>query len=221
MHEECISAGLASVLGSIISSGILPKYHFYMGGGTALALQLGHRLSEDLDFFSAENFEPMPVMNALATLNPTVQNIEEGTLHIDIQGQKVSFLHYPYALLYPQVDFHGCFLADYRDIAAMKVIATVQRGSKKDFADLNFILKEGMTAESLRSMLNAKYTGVRICWPLVVKGLAYFDDAELEAMPMMNASGEAVRPLTESDWQKIKDELTALQIDLLQQIKNG
>ena len=101
----------------------------------------------------------------------------------------------------------------------MKLIAAAQRGSKKDFVDLNYLMKQGMTAELCREALQVKYAGVRWCWPVVVKGLAYFDDAELEPMPVMKVSREAARSLSETEWQNIKKDLTALQVELLQSIR--
>src|SRR5439155_17966505 len=76
---------------------------FYLAGGTALALQLGHRVSVDLDFFRADSFDPHAEIASLKSPGLTVTRTEEGTAHVVYRGVRVSLLGFPYPLLRPLV----------------------------------------------------------------------------------------------------------------------
>mgnify|MGYP003884310421 CR=1 FL=1 len=79
---------------------------FYLSGGTALSLQLGHRESEDLDFFIQQSFQPEQLQHVLTQFG-TLENTElaKGTLNTFIRGVKLQFLEYPYSLLEPVSDY--------------------------------------------------------------------------------------------------------------------
>ena len=104
---------------------------FYLAGGTGLALQFGHRRSDDLDFFSATPFDVERIARAVIELGGRILAQEEGTIHGIIDGVKVSFLFYPYPVLYPFQSVEGFDMASVGDIACMKAIAISQRGEKK------------------------------------------------------------------------------------------
>jgi predicted nucleotidyltransferase component of viral defense system len=109
---------------------------FYLAGGTALALQLGHRTSNDLDLFTGKLFSTEPLREKLVHMGGLVLVEEEGTLHGILDGVKVSFLYYPYPVLHPFHEFEGLNVAAIGDIACMKAVAISQRGEKKDFFDM-------------------------------------------------------------------------------------
>lgn len=141
MHPESINQKTSLVFEKIAKSGLASK--FYLAGGTALAIQLGHRESIDLDFFSQENFSHAELKNKLPESGKFyLSGEEEGTLHGALDEVKSSFLKYSYDLMYPFLDFEGIKIADERDIAAMKIDAISSRGSKKDFIDLYFLLEK-------------------------------------------------------------------------------
>ena len=80
----------------------LAEHGFYLAGGTALALRLGHRLSIDLDFFSAEPFGPealLKIIEGIADTTPSVLAQTKGSLSLVIDETKVEFLHYEHPLL--------------------------------------------------------------------------------------------------------------------------
>ncbi|MGD0845882.1 MAG: nucleotidyl transferase AbiEii/AbiGii toxin family protein, partial [Geobacteraceae bacterium] len=115
-----------------------------LAGGTALALQLGHRISHDLDFFTLEDFN---IDNAIAAIRKTglpyrITSEGDGTLNAEIDGIKVSLLRFDHPFLETPLLVDGIRVAGTLDIAAMKVIAISQRGLKRDFVDLYFILRE-------------------------------------------------------------------------------
>jgi predicted nucleotidyltransferase component of viral defense system len=133
-----------------------------MAGGTAAALQLGHRKSEDFDFFSAE-LHPETLANSLsARAQFETSSSTAGSLHGFINNVKISFLLYPYPLLFPTQTFMSVPLADIKDIALMKVVAIANRGTNKDFVDLYFICKTSISLEELLlNLFPKKYSGQR------------------------------------------------------------
>lgn len=132
---------------------------FYLAGGTALALQIGHRISVDLDFFS-----PHPIKKTLLTkveekLGPVSVLVNtKNELTVTTQGVKITFLHYPFILKYKTVETNIVPLASVADIASMKAYTIGRRRSFKDYVDIYFLLsKECVTLETLISDAKEKY----------------------------------------------------------------
>jgi hypothetical protein len=172
-----------------------------LAGGTGLALHLGHRYSEDLDLFGSEPFDPVDLAQSLTTIGLVrVQQIAEETLHLELNGLRVSFLRTQAPLLFPGVSYRRLTLADPRDIAVMKVIAIGGRGSRKDFVDLFFYLKTGGTLAGVLSLLDQRYKEVDFNTYHLLKSLVYFRDAEEEPMPRM------IKPV---EWGAVKELLIA------------
>jgi hypothetical protein len=156
--------------------------HTRLVGGTALALQIGHRLSVDLDVFGTWNPD-IQIQRILSEWGRTRQeNAAENIQTFTVTDINVDFVQYPYLWLEPPVTAEGVFLASVRDIAPMKLSAICNRGSRKDFIDLAFIL-ETETLTALLEAYDRKYPdGSRF---MVLKSLSYFADAEPEPMPTM------------------------------------
>lgn len=152
---------------------------FYLAGGTALALQLGHRTSADFDFYSEKGFNSEKLLLKFQKVfKKDISNavIAEDTLKFRIKSTHLSFFKYEYPLIKPTTKLHSINLASPEDIAAMKIIAIVQRGTKRDFVDMYYLIKLlgintvfTLTKEKYREMFN-KYLGLR--------SLIYFADAE-------------------------------------------
>jgi len=155
---------------------------FYLVGGTALALHCGHRLSEDLDFFTLQQFEVETLSQIVLSLQGIVISQARHTLHTVINQVKVSFLYYPYPLLKPCQSFANLSIAGIEDIACMKVIAILQRGEKKDFYDMYEILKR-MTPKQLKQLYLEKYTANKVNCYTLLKSFFYFEDAEKSPDP--------------------------------------
>lgn len=170
---------------------------FYLAGGTALALQVGHRRSVDLDFFRPQPFEPGELLRQLQALGPVVaRRAEVGTLTVDLAGVATSFFAYSAPLLRPLVASPWSLtLAAPADIAAMKVSAIAGRGSRKDFVDLYFVCQGELRLAEVVQLFDEKFRGVPYERYHVLKSLTYFDDAEAEPMP------EMLRP---ASWDDIK-----------------
>lgn len=197
MHPETIDNQTKRVLKKIGSTELGNK--FYLAGGTAIAIHLGHRKSIDLDWFSGENFSNRDIKEKLSALGVfLLVSEEDGTIHGTLDNVKVSFLRYRYNLLYSLVNFENIRLADERDIAAMKIDAVSSRGSKKDFIDLYFLLKK-YSLEELLGFFEKKYSGLTYNRLHLLKSLSFFADADPEPMPMM------IEPL---EWEKVKEQLS-------------
>lgn len=157
-----------------------------LAGGTGLALQLGHRISRDLDFFRAEPFDALELANALSQAGPVrVQARSSGTLHATIARMRVSFLAAQRPLLYSGARYRGLVVADPRDIAVMKLVAIGGRGSRKDFVDLYFLLRDGGSLESILALTRRRFKRLDLNEYHLLRSLVFFDDAEDEPMPRM------------------------------------
>lgn len=204
MEKSSISTEAKNVLDKIGKTEIVKN--FYLAGGTALALQLNHRESVDLDWFSAEVFSNKKIIECLSGLGVFELNQEdEGTVHGTLDGVKVSFLFYSQKPLFPLVDLEGAKMASEKDIAAMKLSAISSRGSKKDFIDFYFLLKK-YSLKELFEVFEKKYEEIKYNKIHLLKSLAYFDDAEEDPMPIM---------IENADWEKMKEELREKTADFL------
>jgi hypothetical protein len=192
-HEEAISASTRGALDALRDALLLEG--FYLAGGTGLALHLGHRLSEDLDFFHQELFDENLLLQRLQTL-PAVSVLSTAahTLHINAASVKVSFLGYSYPLLFPLSDFRGVRVAAPLEIACMKVGAIASRGAKRDFVDLHAAAQRSGLAEILR-LFDGKYAEANYSKLHVLKSLTFFDDAERDPLPQM---------LVPLEWDEVK-----------------
>jgi len=197
MRKKVISAKTKRVLESLDKIEIIKN--FYLAGGTALALQLGHRKSIDLDLFSEKDFSTGKLKTVLSRVGKLkVYSEEERTLNANLNGVKISFLGYKYKMLFPLVKYdRNLKLADTRDIACMKIDAISSRGSKKDFIDLYFLLKK-YSLKKILSLFDKKYQEIEYSQLHILKSLIYFQDAERDPMPLM---------LKSVNWDEVKREL--------------
>jgi hypothetical protein len=154
------------------------KDDFYLAGGTALALQLGHRDSMDFDFFSKNNFSSGELFNKLKVAFDGFEMVkvqeEKDTLTVLVDGKiKISFFTYPYILIKPVIKSEFINLASIEDIGLMKLSAITGRSVLKDYVDLYVILQK-ISLANLVPLCQKKYKDLDI--NLVLKSLVYFDD---------------------------------------------
>ncbi|MCC7171241.1 MAG: nucleotidyl transferase AbiEii/AbiGii toxin family protein [Planctomycetes bacterium] len=186
LHLDALTAAQREALAVIAP--VASAESFYLAGGCGLALHLGHRLSVDLDMFRREPLaDPLVLARRLKEQRTrfTTTSRAEGTLHGRCRGVPISFMEYRYPFV-RRVVAAGlpCRIASVEDIGCMKLAAIVDRGAKKDFVDLHFILRRVSLSKLLQDY-RKKFavedtTAVRIA-------LAYFDDAEPHPMPAMIA----------------------------------
>ena len=170
---------------------------FYLAGGTALAMYYEHRVSFDLDFFTAESFRPEVMLGYLKHLGVSVENvrIQTGTLETEIEGVRSSFFEYHYALVGPFNKYGSLDVASVIDIAAMKLSAIAARAEKKDYFDLAEILKRESSERVLQAFVK-KY-GREVDLYHIVRAVAFFDDVEDSPDPL----GAVLT------WKEVKDSL--------------
>ena len=179
LHLETVHPDTLDLLKRIQALPILSETRLV--GGTALALQLGHRSSIDLDFFGS--WGEANLQSALELCGTVVRTGGTGRLQFyEVNQIKVDFVTYAYVWLEGASLEGGLRLARVEDIAAMKLEAITNRGSKKDFIDLAFLL-ETFTLSEMLALYVAKYPqGSEY---LVLRSLVYFDDAEDDPSPVM------------------------------------
>jgi len=186
----------------------LPKFvlkEFYLAGGTGLALQIGHRYSYYLDFFSNVSFNNLDLKNQLNTIGKfKLFQDHKGTLEGVVDQTRVTFLFYPYLLLEKTAAFHQINLASMMDIALMKLSSLSSRGSKKDFIDL-FFLKDFLDWPMIIVRFEKKFKGSGYNIYHLIKSLTFFKDALQEPDPNM---------ITPYNWKHVEDYFKKVQMQL-------
>jgi predicted nucleotidyltransferase component of viral defense system len=194
-HPEVMPAAQQTMLRRLAA--IAGERGFYLAGGTALAIQVGHRRSVDLDWFSPSAIDPMALAADLRGTGISIQvtDVEEGTLHGTAGGVKLSFLEYRYPDLVPPIEWreYGVRLCALEDLACMKLSAVGGRGAKKDFIDLFALGREKFTLPQMLEFYGQKYDVSDLGHTLFA--LTFFDDAEQDDTPEM---------LWQIDWDEVK-----------------
>lgn len=183
LHLEILDDKRKDLLPLIAKAGEL----FYLAGGTALALQIGHRDSIDFDFFRQDDIDTSILWSTLENIftgHTLLKTQDEfNTLSCIIDGEiRLSFFGYKYPLLDSILEKNSLHLASILDIGCMKLSAITSRATLKDYLDLYFILKE----KPLTDLLNActsKYP--TLDHGLILKSLVYFDDLSPESIMFM------------------------------------
>ena len=167
-------------------------------GGTALALQYGHRSSVDLDFFGnieASTEELTQVLGQVGVV--TLFGQSKMIKGFALDGVRIDIVNYTYPWLEEAIIEDGLRLASPADIAAMKVYAIENRGSRKDFIDMYFLLKH-YSLDEILSFYKRKYPEHSEF--VALRSLTYFEDAESFAMPKM---------FVDFDWEELKRSIIA------------
>jgi len=170
---------------------------FYIAGGTACAVHLGHRISNDLDFFSKKDFSHFEIQNSLRISGHFLIDYSDShTLIGRFNKTKISFFHYNYPLIGDTHLFLNLRISSLEDIGCMKIDAISSRGSKRDFVDLYFILKKfNLGLKEFFKYFEEKYSKENYNIYHILKSLVYFEDAERE--PELNM-------LDQFSWENVK-----------------
>jgi hypothetical protein len=178
MHPECVEEK-ARILMSRLGP-TLGMHGGVLAGGTGLALHLGHRISDDLEFFAQGAFRPSEVLEELRALAGVVESVtmEDSAMVVQADGVRVSLIRTPARFAEPTARVNGCDIAGIVDIAAIRLLAVSQGGSLRDFVDLYTVLQTVPFRTVVRNALE-RY-GVTAPEPLVVgKGLVWFEQADV------------------------------------------
>jgi predicted nucleotidyltransferase component of viral defense system len=182
LHTEVLEPRALGILKDLMELASLKP--FCLVGGTALALQFGHRLSVDLDLFTPDLFDKEVLM---ADLRDYIGGVETNNrnkigMRLTVQGIKVDLVTYRYPLLSPYVTEEGVRMFALEDIASMKLAAITNRGAKKDFYDIyELISRFGFS--QLCHWYQQKYTDTSLF--MMLKSVTYFQDADQFETPVL------------------------------------
>lgn len=186
MHPEVLPKG---------GDNLLPKFakfsEYHLVGGTALALQIGHRVSVDFDMFCDKEIDKKLFIKVKKIfsdhkIKPAVNNIDELTLFID--DIKTTFFNYQYKPRLKLLKYEGVRVLDKKEIAASKAFTIGKRGAYKDYVDLYFLLSGNhVTLQEIIDLANKKYKH-DFNDRLFLEQLVYLDDvAEAEILFLVSA----------------------------------
>lgn len=168
----------------------------YLAGGTAVALQLGHRRSADLDFFTPREFVENQWEEKLKKeLEFKLLTRDWQTLIGHIGKVKISLFAYKYKQIAPKKLYGNIPIASLPDLAAMKLDTILGRGTKRDLIDIYFLAQK-FTLKNLFSFYQEKYGNFEDRELMIKKALVFFEDANKDEMPNV---------LVKTDWDSIKE----------------
>jgi len=197
-HWEAVPPLLRDLLAEIGQMPFIGR--FYLAGGTALALQLGHRVSVDLDFFSDVDEvgdDSRTEIVAAFKQRRAIEVLEDvfGNLLMKVVDTHVGFFGYDYPLLEPPAQVLGVRVAGLLDIGMMKLDALISRGARKDYYDLYFIAQQ-MPLEEMLQQGPVKYPYAHDYEMMALTSLTDFDNADRDA---------AVETFDRVPWEKVKE----------------
>jgi hypothetical protein len=178
---------------------------FYLVGGTALSLQIGHRVSEDIDLFTKNKFDKEAIFDyAKKNLSSDYKIINNSNIIFQLLSEKkklkLDFVNFQYDLLDPLIEEEGIRMIDKNDISAMKISAAGTRGSEaKDYVDIYCLLKY-VPFEKMVENFRIKFQSNDVLHYL--RSVMYFDDVEEETWKSINFLNKKISP------NEIKNRLT-------------
>ena len=195
LQQNAVSPTTLELLKTICTISELES--FGLGGGTSLALRMGHRLSIDLDFFTNTNFTTGLVFKIITKKFPSAELLFEQnqTMMFTINDVKVDFVLYPFAWLQQFDIIEETRLLSIEDIIPMKLQAASNRNAKKDYWDISALLKE-YSLDKMLKIFTAKFPQVDIGF--IIHSLTDFEKADIELDP---------DTYTGITWNEIKNEL--------------
>lgn len=176
----------------------LKNSSWYLAGGTALALQAGHRRSFDLDFFSEDkSFENEDFLREFIDFKEWKLTMNrKNTIYGELFKAKISFIAYPFFVPKQKPKIYGSIrILSALDIAIMKIIAISQRGKKRDFFDLYWCAQNIESLEQSIKRLKTQYPSIAHDYHHILKSLVYFEDAESDPEPEI---------YFDADWKQVK-----------------
>lgn len=199
LHFETLPKETKMALDFLSEKEWLKNSPWYLAGGTALALNVGNRKSYDLDFFTQEkdiNNEDV-LSNFFGIKEWEVTMDRKNTIYGELFGAKVSFIAYPFFVPKEVPKIYGSVkIIAPIDVAVMKIVATSQRGRKRDFFDLYWCAQNIAPLEEIIRKLPEQYPSVVQDYHHILKALTYFEDAETDPEPEIYFN---------ADWTKVKN----------------
>ncbi len=195
LQTQTVNGDTLELLKTLMATPALQQ--FDLVGRTNIALRLGHRLSIDLDLFTAQPFDVERLARTLIAQFPNtiIASQSEAMLFLYINDVKIDMVVLPYSYIEPVDIIEGIRFVSIPDIVAMKLSAIARRGVKKDFWDIAELLDMYSLSEMI-DFYKLKYQSNDIFH--LVRSLAYFEDAEKQKDP---------DPLKKMTWKQVKDKV--------------
>jgi Nucleotidyl transferase AbiEii toxin, Type IV TA system len=193
IHRAIINNRAWSCLTILGTTGALAD--FYLSAGTACGLLLGHRRSNDFNFFSRETFSTESILIEIKHFGISIEKKEDNTLIFIMNDVLFSFLYYPFKLLREPVIYKYLTIASLEDVGCMKLDSIATHGKKRDFIDLYFICKK-IPLQNLVQLFKEKYKDSKTVPLNLAKNLIFFNYVDKEPMPLL---------IKKIKWEKIKD----------------
>ena len=216
-HYETLPRTTQDALEILSKEQWLASDKWYLAGGTAITLTVGHRLSIDLDFFTTErDIDVDAIMRALSKFGSdwNVVSQDHATLYGELSGAKISFIAYPFFVpLQPYCTLGTVNVLDLRDIAVMKIVAVSQRGRKRDFYDLYWYMKNREPLLDVIKRLGKQFPHHAHNYHHLLAALIYFIDAERDEDPIITfrASWKQVKEFFEAEVPRVTREVLELE----------
>lgn len=201
-HLKTLPANTKKALDFLSSQNWLKDSHWYLAGGTALALSAGHRTSVDLDFFNElsdfDSGEFLSNFKSNEEWKPYIN--KKNTIYGELFDAKVSFIAYPFFVpKQPYLQYGFIKVLAPKDIGVMKIVAISQHGKKRDFFDLFWCAHNIEPLENIILRLKEQYPAVAHSYHHILKALVYFNDAEVDPEPEI---------YFKTDWKQVKNFFT-------------
>jgi predicted nucleotidyltransferase component of viral defense system len=196
LHFNCISEELRELIEGICSDAYFENFRLF--GGTALSLHKGHRISVDADFIAAENFPKNQLANKLLQSFPDrLNNVVTGELGVfaQVNGIKLDFLSWNQPFIREAERRGSIRIMHTEEIIAHKLFAILNRGEKKDYVDIAFLL-EDYSLQEMISFYAEKYNKSNTVQ--LLKYLLSYGDIDFQPMPLMT---------TDVSWEYLKLQL--------------
>lgn len=194
MHLEILSREQVDLLDFI------KKYakQYYLVGGTAIALHIGHRKSIDYDLFTEGKVNTLAIKKQVSSagFRTRIINQQADQIHFLMNEVKITFFQFPFTL--PASVFHKKYfrMPDLLTLAAMKAFALGGRGKWKDYVDMYFLIKFHLSTKEICNRATELFPNV-FSPVLFYKQLCYFADIkydeQVEFMPGFEVSEEEVK----------------------------
>jgi hypothetical protein len=200
LYFETVNPATLELLIKLMKDSLLQD--FVLVGGTSLALQIGHRISIDLDLFSNKAFEENDLaMHLLVNYQFELDFIAKRTIKGEINGIQIDCIAHQYPWIEKPIIVKNIRFASLMDIAAMKLNAIAGNGTRvKDFIDVAF-LSEKLSFNNMLEAYTKKYNSNPI---IPVKSLTYFEEINFDE-PLKMIKGETF------NWKIIENRLKELQ----------
>ena len=198
LYYQTLEPNSFGLLNEVMGSKPLQDAGFSLAGGTALALQLGHRMSTDLDLFSPKPFDPrqmQDVMRGIFSNRIEFQSINELGFRGFVDGVKFDMIHYPFPPKQPVVEADGIRMLSVETISAMKVHAVANRGLRRDFTDLAEILQR-IPLKDVLVQYHQQFTPSPTAFRHTMQAMTYFGDAE--------RTPQKIAMLNDRSWDSVK-----------------